>query len=179
MPDSYEVVEGRFLNEYTATSAANDLILSGAAVPANKVWTIRLCRASCSVAETQIYWFAIVTRASVVYPVTAPASTAIAPAVSQYYPMLREGLEIKLFPGEFLRVYRAAATAASTISLNYCYYESDLPLYVYEEPQVVKRIRKGVSDLRQRMSGGAAAGGGPGSRPSGGGGGGGSTPLPV
>lgn len=179
MPDAYSVYEARYVAEYTATSAANDLLISGPSTPRNKVRTIRFARVNCSVAETQNYWFGVVTAASVVYPVTAPASVSIAPAVSQYYPMLREGMELKLYPGEYLRAYRAAATAGSTISLNIVYIESDLPIYEQYEPQLRRAIIRRSSSPGQRSvssvpappglgpgsGGGEAPGGGGGAEP--------------
>lgn len=179
MPDAYEIAEGRYLNETSNVSAANGLSITVGPVPANKVWTIRVARCNCDVAETQVYWFAILTRASVNYPITVPQSVTITPAAQRYYPALTEGMEIKLFPGDHLVAHRAAATAGSVISINVCYYETDLPLYVYDEPQIVKRQKRGVSQLKSVVGGGISGPRGEGGAEGGGGEGGGGRGLPI
>ncbi|HOV76328.1 MAG TPA: hypothetical protein PK967_20440 [Candidatus Hydrogenedentes bacterium] len=177
MPDAYALGEGRFLQNANSLSGANALFASLGPVPRNRVWTILSALAYCSVAETQTYWFAIISLDTNRYPVTAPASASIAPAVTQWYPMLREGMELKLYPGESLYALRAAATAGSCIGLYIRYIDSQLPLYEEVEPQ---QQRKRISSVPSNIGRGIVARTLPGSSPgSGGGGGGGGTPPPV
>lgn len=160
MPDAYEVYEGRYLAEGISTSAANGLFEQVGPVPANRVWTILKARLAPSVAETQYVWFSVVTRTSQVVPVTAPIQAALAPAVEQNYPLLREGMELKLFPGEYIRAYRAAATAGSTIAIYAQYIDSPLPIYEEYEPQVRRaQIKKRSTGQRSIGGGGGSSGG--------------------
>jgi len=49
-------------------------------------------------------------------------------------------MELKLFPGEYLTVYRAAATAGSQIAVYARLIESALPLYEEFEPQIQRKM---------------------------------------
>jgi hypothetical protein len=128
-----------------------------------------------SVAETQTVLFSILERSgSFALPVSVPASIAL--SASLILPMLTQGQELKLYPGQSLRARRGAATAGSSMTIVYLFIETDLPYYSYEEPQakLVKLIqRRGTALLR---GAGAGFGGGGGSRPEGGGGG---VPKPI
>ena len=164
MPDAYALGEGRFLQNANSLSGANALFASLGPVPRNRVWTILSALAYCSVAETQTYWFAIISLDTNRYPVTAPASASIAPAVTQWYPMLREGMELKLYPGESLYALRAAATAGSSIGLFIRFIESQLPLYEEVEPQVQRRrIQLSPGNLGRGLIGRVLPGRSPGS----------------
>lgn len=146
MPDAYELHDGAFVQLQTNTSAANGLSAIVGPVPAGKIWTVMSAVAAPSVAETQIYWFAL-TNFGVTFPVTLPASIALAPAVQQFYPLVREGMELKMFPGEYLTAYRAAATAASTISIYVRLIETDLPFYVELDKHKVLRRRARAMEI--------------------------------
>lgn len=158
MPDGYELQEGRYLQYRSATSAANGLAIGIGPVPAGKIWTILAGYATCTVAETQIYWWALLDpSATYYYPVVRPVSFAVAPAVGQHFPLLTEGMELKVFAGEYIYAMRAAATAGSTLTAVYRIIETDLPLYTYLEPQEVKRLKNIASQAlhgMQRSGGG-------------------------
>jgi len=133
MPDAYDLYDGRYLQERTSSCGAGGLHVTIGPVPAGKVWTIFQAYLSTSVGETQNFWFSVVSRAMINYPVTLPQEFTTDPAVSKSFPMLREGMELKLFPGEYLRAFRAAATA-DTIAISAKFSETDLPPYRYIEP---------------------------------------------
>ena len=57
-----------------------------------------------------------------------------------------------MWPGERINVRRGDHTAGSTMSLIINFVEIDLPLYTYNEPQVVKRQNRAISTLRQMIS---------------------------
>jgi len=175
MPDAYALGEARFINYGQSVAGAGALLVGTAQVPRNCVWTILSALAYCSVAETQVYWFAILGQDTNYYPVTQPASISIAPAVVQWYPMLREGMELKLFPGEQLYAYRAAATAGSTLGLFFRYIESNLPLFNEVEPQLQRKL---FSSRPSNIGRGIAARILPGRAPGGGGGEGGGGEVP-
>lgn len=158
MPDAYEIHDGQFLQlAASAPSAAGGLFVNTGAVPAGRVWTILSAFVNCSVAETQTYWFAIY-GVSDYFPITNPASVSINPVTLQYYPMLREGMEVKLFPGEFLFAFRGAATAGSTISISARYIETDLPFYEELDKYANKaRFRRAIDILSPRRSAGGSS----------------------
>lgn len=177
-PEAYHLREARFLQAESSQSAADALnIAIGTTTPANRVRTILTAFQTCSVSETQVVWFAI-NNFNTFYPVTIPSSRLITPVVSLFNPCLTEGMELKLFPGERLYALRAAATAGSTMSGFIRFIESDLDLYNYDEPQMVRRMQRSArSMITQFGGGGGGIIGGPGSGPAPPSGGGG--PLPV
>jgi len=135
MPDAYDIYDGRFLQERQISSSAGGLYAQIGPVPAGKVWTIFQAYLNTSDGETQNFWFSVVSRADRAYPVTLPQEFTTDPGVAKFFPMLREGMELKLFPGEYLRARRAAATEGTTITISAKFSETDLPLYRYIEPQ--------------------------------------------
>lgn len=162
MPDAYEVRDGQYITTLGAQSAADALYVGVGAVPQGRVRTILTAYASCSVAETQTYWFSI-GAFSLSFPITMPTSRTITPAVAQYLPMLLEGMEIKLFQGENLFVYRAAATAGSTISIVTRHIEIDQEFYVeLDRYKVLRRRAESIAEsqpgfLRRRGFGRSSA----------------------
>jgi len=133
-----------------------------------------------SVAETQDFWFSILTRDGKYFPVTIPAEASVDTATNRYYPMLREGMELKLFPGESLVGYRDDATAGSSIYVYARFIASDLPYFQYREP--LKPVTRKASEHGRAFASGklstssmveSGEPGGPG------GGGGGGEPEPV
>lgn len=179
MPDAYGIQEARFIQVLFATSAAGALVQAIGPVPAGKIWTVLQAFATNSVGaggETKYYWFAVSGDGSIYYPVTRPVSQVVDSTVAQYFPMLQEGLELKLWPHDYLAVRRDSATAGSTLSIYARIIETDMPLYTYDEPQIVKRMTQARSSVLQRMGGGIGRGSGAagpvmpgGSRKSGGG----------
>lgn len=165
MPDGYQLGDAHFIILNTNNSAVNGLVVaSDPPVPQGKVWNILQAYAYSSIAETQNYWFSIY-RHGRPFPVTAPASAVVDPATDKFYPCLREGLELRLYPGDTLRAYRDDHAVGSTLYIVLSYIETDLPLYTYDEPQVVYRQTKAISSFRSQLGGGAGRGSGPGVSP--------------
>jgi hypothetical protein len=156
MPEAYEVHDGQFIQTVSATSAADALLIGIPGVPAGKVWTLLRAYLTTSAAETQDYWFAILSQGRY-YPITAPVEATINSAISRAFPCLREGMEIKLFQDERIYAFRDVATAGSTISCYASIIENDLPFYV-EKDKHAERERKQrampVSFVTRRALGG-------------------------
>jgi len=173
----YKLEEARLIQQRGATSAANALNLSvgGPGVPQGKLWIVTAFGYMPSVAETQVVSVEKYTAGNYFFGLINPASLNLNPAQATF---IEQGMEYLLFPGEYLIVRRVAATAASTMTANMQFVEIDLPLYTYDEPQVVKRQQRAISSVRSMLGGGSGGGGGvAGGRGSGGRSGGG--PLPV
>jgi len=181
MPDGYEVHDGRFIQYKSATSGANGHFVTIGPVPANKIWTILSGIGYPSVDETQDYWFAIYKSGVGNFVVTKPAQHVFDVSEENHLPLLQEGMELKLFPGEYVMFSRDGNTVGSTITLFIRYLETDLPFYRYSEPlkPVVDTTKKHGSAFRGVGGGGGGSTGGGiigGGHPTGGGGGG---ALPV
>lgn len=162
MPDAYEIHDAQFVQMNFNNSAANGLVVaSDPAVPAGKVWNVLQAYCYSTIAETQDYWFAVY-RHGHAFPVTSVESASTDTATDKYFPALREGMELKLFPGDTLRAYRDAAAVGSVFYIFLSFIETDLPFYEYIEPQEAKRLFKARSTVLKRMAGGAASS--PGSR---------------
>lgn len=178
--DAYESADGRYIQERVAESAANALSVSYGVVPGNRVWTVLSGCYYPSVAETRTVQWKLYGRSGYPFPVTFPAAVALSPNI--FLPLVSEGMELKLFPGEFLRVDRDVATAGSTMLATIRVIETDLPFYKYTEPlnRVMQSAVKHGSVYR--ATGGVSVGGGPGAPHgpgAGGGGGGGGGAEPV
>jgi len=183
VPEAYELHDGRFILDKTFTSAANAVVVDGASfpggrVPEGKVWTILSGSYNPSALETRTVFWLILSRGSNLFPITQPVAIALSGSI--LLPLLTMGMEIKLFPGEWLRVTRDAATAGSTMTMILRIIESDLPFYSHEEPlkKIVKQAQRRGSVYRS--SGGISIGGGMpggGHGGEGGGGGGGAEPY--
>lgn len=161
MPDGYELSDCRFV-QYRAVVSAADAHYAGLdPVPTGKIWNVLSASISSSANDTQTYWFAIRGKDTIYYPVTKPASSTITPSLSEFVPMLSEGMEIKLYPGEALYAYRLDHAVGSSIILYCRYIETDLPLYDYVEPQEKLRISKfrraTLNEMASRMGGGSGA----------------------
>lgn len=149
MPDAYQVHDAQFLQNAYNISAADALVVALGPVPAGKVWTLLNVLGYCSAAETQIYWAAITSIDGNFYPITRPASFAIAPAVQQWWTALLEGMEIKIYPRESIQVRRAAATAGSTIACYIRYIETDLDFYVeLDKHKTLQRRSEAMAEAR-------------------------------
>lgn len=172
-PEGYELHEARFVQEYSNASLADGLYTAIGPVPAGKVWTILAASLGPSVAETRTVWYSIRAKNVTFFPVTVPA--AIALGVLNRLPLLTMGMEIKLYPQDYLYGHRDVATAGSTLSLYARVIETDLPYYSYEEPlnKVVKQSQRHGSVYRSSGAGISIGGSKPDAgRPGGEGGGG-------
>lgn len=162
-PDAYEVFEGRYINYVVITSAADALNAALPAVPRGVVRTILGAHLTASVSETRYFWFSVMDPGgNFLMPVSLPINQLITPAVNQHFPFLKEGMEIKLFPGEVFYGFRSAATAGSTMTLAVRYIDAQLPIYEQYEPQVRRAQIKRRSDGQKISSGGGGSTGGEG-----------------
>jgi hypothetical protein len=177
MPEAYDLHDARFLMEAVANSAANAVYLAMPVVPEGKIWTVLSASYNPDVAETKICWFVIVSRGGNNHPVTQPVSILLNPAT---LPALTMGMELRLYPGERIQIFRDSATAGSAMYLRLRYIETDLPYYSYEEPlkKVVRVSQRHGAVYRSTggISPGGGGGGGGGVPPEGGGGG---EPQPI
>ena len=178
MPEAYGLHDGRFVQEKSVQSAAVATQLQLAPVPADKVWTIIQGAYFPDIAETRTVQFLVITKSTWEYAISNPAAVALGPNIR--LPVVTEGLELKLFPGDSLRIRRDAATALSTMIMGIRYIETDLPYYSYEEPlkKVVRVAQRRGSTYRSTGSI-SEAGGAPPSGHGGGGEGGGGEPQPY
>lgn len=158
MSGIYKLEEVRLVQLRNATSAANAELLTLPAVPAGKLWILHSCYYAPSAAETQtVSWLKGLGSPSNFYmTILNPISLSLDPARYLYSTPIEQGMEIMLLPGEFLAVARGNHTAGSTMSCAIQFTEIDLPLYTYDEPQVVKRQERVLSTLRSRLGGGLA-----------------------
>ena len=173
----WKLEEARYVQERSSTTGANgeNLGLGAPGVPRGKIWIVIAATYMPSVAETQNCSWSKSTKSGATLALINPISVALYP---QRFTFLEQGMECILFPGEYLVVRRASHTAGSSMSASMQFNEIDLPLYSYEEPQIVKRPVSALSSIRTRLAGGRGGGGG-GTVPSEGephGGGGGSLP---
>lgn len=163
--DAYELGEVRDVQEGAVTSAADAVQVLAPAVPQNKIRTILDITYFPSATETRLVAPYIYSRANVQHVIDYPASRACNPATVQLG-LIPMGIEIKLYPGERIGVWRDVATAGSTMTMNYRFIETDMPLYSYVEPQLQSRIRRARTEIMAGVSGGSVAGpGGPAPRP--------------
>jgi len=172
----WDLCEVRLIQKRSTQSAANALNVYLGPVPAGKIWVIQGIAYYPSVAETQVVSFDKydgTTNFGLLNPYSMNLNPAIATGIEQ-------GMELMLFPGEYVFARRVAATAGSSMIFAIQFVEIDLPLYTYEEPQVVKRTKSALSTIRQSLR--PAGGGRPATEPTGGGGGdtgGGGRGLPI
>jgi len=151
----YDLHEGRFIQGTTFTSAGDALFAKVCGpVPNGKVWAILGLGYNPSVAETRVVFYAIGTNFGFNVPVTVPQSILL-DTVAQF-PGLTEGMEINLFPGETIYMFRTVATAGSTMTVTSRFIERDLPYYAYEEP-LKKVIRVSQQHGSVSRAGGTAA----------------------
>lgn len=148
--------EARLIQERAASSGAGATSVSFvlAPVPQGKVWQIIGFGYYPSVAETKVISIEKTTRSGGVVGVLNPISLNLNPAIATY---IEQGMEYTLYPGEYMTVRRDSATAGSTMYAMIQFVEIDLPLYTYDEPQVVKRQERAISSIRQRMGGGTTS----------------------
>jgi len=152
----WNLCEVRLLQNRNATSAADAQAVSVGPVPAGKIWVVLEVGYIPSVAETQTIGFHK-QNAGNSFGLLNPLSMALNPA---YATCIEQGMELMMWPGERMIVVRGDHTAGSTMYLAINFVEIDLPLYTYDEPQVVKRQNRAFSTLRQMISTRRAGGGG-------------------
>lgn len=143
---NFPLCEARLRQYRLAASAADAETVTLQGPPAGKVWVIIGVGYMPSVAETQVISFKKVWTGVGDFCLLNPISLALNPALATF---IEQGMEYLLFPGESLAVHRGGHTAGSTMALNIQLVELDLPLYDYDEPQVVKRQVRAVSQLKE------------------------------
>lgn len=157
----WPLCEARNVQVFQATSAVNaDNVAVGVPGPGRgKVWIVTGCGYRPDTAETQTISF---TKVTTLYPSGAeystmallnPVSLALNPARATF---VEQGMEFILFPGEYIYVLRGNHTAGSSMHVWLQVIEIDLPLYTYDEPQIVKRADRALSTLRQSIAGRAS-----------------------
>jgi len=181
---AYRLDELGLVQEYVVNSAVAGVNLTGLIVPRNKIWTILGAAYYPDAAETRLIEFSKLTRAGIRLPLRVPQSIALSTAIR--LPLLTEGNQLILLPGEALYVTRDAATAGSIMILRAQFVESDLPTMKYFDPQkLLSQDRRRRGFARASILGRAASalgahsgeGGEPGGEPGGGGGEGGGIPV--
>lgn len=150
----WNLCEARLAQWKTYTSAANDLSTYGDGPPDGKIWVILAVGYMPSVAETKLVSFQKVIPGIGTLAILNPISLNLNPA---YATPIEQGMEYFLLPNERIQVSRDSATAGSTMSIAMQIVEIDMPLYVYDEPQVVKRQDRALSSIRQRLGGGGGS----------------------
>jgi len=171
----WKLEEARYVQERIFTSGPNAEALEGLpGVPRGKIWIVIAASYMPSVAETQNCSWTKITRSGGEVALLNPISVALNP---QTFTFLEQGMECILLPGEYLCIRRSSHTVGSAMTARMQFIEIDLPLYSYEEPQIVKRHVSALSSIRTRLAGGRGGGGGGGGtvpsegEPHGGGGG--------
>jgi len=178
---AYDLHELRFVQVRSTVSAADALFVLTTAgfgvVPTNKIWTVLVAEYYPSAAETRSIVVSKYTASSGSVAIRGPQSIALSSTLK--YPILTEGNQLILLPGEGLRVDRDAFTAGSTMIIRIQFVESDLPTMKYLDPQkLLSQDRRKRGFARASILGRAAAAfgghggeGGEGGEPGGGGGG--------
>jgi len=164
-PDGYELHHAKFVQEVLTASAANALTHPSAVCPPGIIRNYLGIGYYPSAAETRTVLFHLVGRGGLYFPITRPLSVAL-DSVYQILTPLTEGMEIKSYPGDYIRVVRDVATAGSTMNLCLRFIDTDLPYFSYDEP-----LKKVIRQTLQR-SGPTLIGGRVGSSPPAGFGGG-------
>jgi len=153
----WNLCEARLLQTKNGSSAANAEQAYCGPVPAGKIWVVLGVGYFPSIAETQTISF-FKKSGTNYFGLLNPLSMALNPAVAT---CIEQGMELMMWPGEYIYVVRDDHTDGSLMSFHINFVEIDLPLYTYNEPQVVKRQNRAISTVRQMIS--TQRGGGPGS----------------
>jgi len=144
--------ESLFINQQVTVSVANAVIQSVGPVPRKKMWVFQAASYFPSAAETRtVQWCIINPAGTIVFAVSIPLTIALSSSI--FLPLVTEGNEITLLPGQYLQVRRDVATAGSTMTINALFVELDMPLYHYTEPQARERIRKQATSALKQISG--------------------------
>lgn len=157
MSAPYNVGELRLVQSRVISSAANAESINFAVypVPPGKLWCILAFGYYPSVAETQVVAFSKYNTAGEGFGLLNPASMALNPAIATF---IEQGMEYTLLPGEYIQIMRGGHTAGSLMNCFMEFVEIDMPLYTYEEPQIVKRNQLARSSVLQQLGGGAGGG---------------------
>lgn len=155
MAAPWQLHEARLVQIRSITSGAGDVLISFAnsPVPAGKVWCVIGVGYKPSVAETKVIAFERITASAYGVALLNPISLPLNPATAT---CIEQGMEFFLLPSEYILARRDSATAGSTMSLTMEFVEIDLPLYTYDEPQIVKRQDRALSSIRNRLGGGSS-----------------------
>lgn len=176
----YEPHEIRLVQERTNVSVANaeNVNVGYPGVPAGKMWTVTSFGYRPSVAETQVIAIVKVTRSGGEVGIFNPLSLALNPATAT---PIEQGMELTLFPGEYMIVYRGGHTVGSQMYVTMQFVESDIPYYAYTEPlgPVVRKAARHGSAYRSTGGISPGTGGTPPTTGHGTPGGGGGRDLPV
>ena len=156
MPGVWKLEEARLVQNRTYTSAANALNIGTDAPGPGKCWVLLGVGYKPSVAETKVISFQKIWSGVSVYSMLNPVSMNLNPALAT---PIEQGMEYLLLPHESIQATRDSATAGSTMNLVLQFVEIDLPLYTYDEPQIVKRQRQALSTIRTQLGGGTGRGG--------------------
>jgi hypothetical protein len=162
LPEAYNLGDIRLIQERISTSAADALVVNSATCPEGKIWTITAFGYRPSANEARLISFQKVTKSGNAVAVFNPLSMTLNPAWATF---IEQGLIYQLFPGEYIVCRRDVATAGSTMTCLMQLVESDLPLYTYEEPQIIKRQARAISSMRSRIAGSISRRGGGGEAP--------------
>lgn len=157
MGDAYRLDELRFPQEYTKSSAVagTSIDCTDFVVPANTVRTILYFSYQVDAAENR--WLSIMLLGAVTHAIRGPfnydGNNGVPCAV------LEQGMEIRMLPGDRIRVDRSAATAGSTATIRIRYVDHFIPFQKWVEPQDArKRMSPAYRAAREATSGISAPG---------------------
>jgi len=144
--------EALFINQATVVSTIAATVLNFGPVPEKKLWAIQAASYFPDAAETRtVQWCIVNPAGTALYAVSVPLSIALSTSI--FFPLLTEGNEFALLPGQYLQVRRDVATAGSAMTLLALFVEMDMPLYHYTEPLQRLRERKSASTALQNLTG--------------------------
>lgn len=175
--DAYRPEELRFVAEFSQASAVagTSIDTTTFVVPSNTIRTILYASLSTDIGEARNGTFKIIGN-GVVHAVRSWAwSTNNGSPIA----ILQEGNEIRLLPGDRLRLDRDVATAGSTMTLYVRYIDTIMPFQTFQDPYNPARRKSNYlpNPGGGGYSGPASGGTGPGTSPGSGGTGGGVPPM--
>lgn len=143
---AYRLDEGRWLYDKSIASAVagTSAFDSSFVVPAGRLWAVIFASVNVDMAETRDFTLCVYNalRGSLTHGI---AMRAAALAGGAPIPLLTEGSELLMWPGDRPSVIRSAATAGSTMTLYLRIIETDLPPLTYIDPQklIAQNRRRG------------------------------------
>lgn len=159
MGDAYRLDELRFIQEYSRDSAVagTSIDCTDFVVPANTVRTILYMAYQVDVAEDR--WISVKLLGAVTHAIRGPfqynGNNGSPCAV------LEQGMEVRMLPGDRIRVDRSAATAGSTATVRVRYVDHFIPYQKNVEPQDArKKLTPFWRAAREAVGGGGVSGGG-------------------
>lgn len=159
MGDAYRLDELRFIQEYNRSSAVagTSIDCTDFVVPANTVRTILWFSYQVDIAENR--WISVMLLGATTHAIRGPFNydgNNGAPCA-----VLEQGMEVRMLPGDRIRVDRSAATAGSTATIRIRYIDHFIPYQKYIEPQDArKKLTPFWRAAREAAGGGAVSGGG-------------------